>query len=132
MRVEPNDGSELARIAEILRTWGDAIRDDTPAAVDAERAERNRVMAEVLEQAAAALVARHAEAGLLAAIRAANAIQADGVPPGFDLAQVYTDGNEVVVCGEPAPDQPHDCERMGCGPAVHVIFRTSGGPQRPM
>ncbi len=131
MSLEADERVDLARIAEILRAWGEAIREDTPAAVDAERAERNGAMAEVLGQAAAALVARHAELGLLAAIRSANAIEADGVPPGFDLAQVYTDGDEVVVCGAPEPGEAHDCEQMGCGPEVHVIFRVSGGPAQP-
>ena len=118
---------ELGRMAEILRTWAEAIRADTPAAIDSERAERNATMADVLERAASVLVERYAAAGLLSAIRRANAIRADGVPPGYDLAQVYTDGDEVVVIGEPAPGEPHDCGVMGCGPNGHVIFRISGG-----
>ncbi|HEU5207934.1 MAG TPA: hypothetical protein VFU06_00875 [Longimicrobiales bacterium] len=120
---------EPARLSEILRTWAAAIREDTPTGVDAERAERNGAMADVLERASHLLLARYAGDGLLAAIRRASAIRADGVPPGFDLAQVYTDGDEVVVSGEPLPDEPHDCDAMGCGPSAHVIFRTSGGAE---
>ena len=125
MTAEHHD--EPGRTAEILRTWADAIRADTPMAIDPERAERNATMADVLERAASVLVQRYAEAGLLAAIRRANAIRAEGVPAGYNLAQVYTDGDEVVVIGEPTTGEPHDCEVMGCGPNGHVIFRTSGG-----
>ncbi len=113
---------ELRRVADILEAWADAIRADTPAAVDAERAERNATMADVLGTAVAALRVRGNDA-LLAAIRSANAISAEGVPAGYDLAQVYTDGSEVVVCGMPPADGTHDCTRMGCGPSAHVIFR---------
>jgi len=117
---------ERARIVGTLRAWAAAIREDTHPSVDAERAERNALMADMLERATGLLLARYTEQGLLAAVRRANAIRADGVPPGYDLAQIYTDGDEVVVCGEPLPDEPHDCSVMGCGPSAHVIFRISG------
>ena len=119
-----------ARIAGTLRTWAEAIREDTPPSVDAERAERNAVMADMLERAAGLLLKRYAEQGLLAAVRCANAISAAGVPPGYALAQVYTNGDEVVGVGEPLPDRPHDCAVRGCGPSAHVIFRTSGSARQ--
>jgi hypothetical protein len=112
---ERDQSTETQRIADILQAWADAIRADT--ATTPEDAERGAQMAEVM--AAAALALRHQKngTGLLSAIRMANVIRADGVPGGYDLAQVYTDGAEVVVCGTPREGEPHDCDEMGCGPS---------------
>src|SRR5690606_36696360 len=109
----PTDGvSELVeavdepgRLSEVLRAWAEAIREDTPASVDAERAERNTAKAGLRERASQMLLERYAAEGLRQAILRAYAIRADGVLAGYVLAQVYTDGDEVVVEGEPLPGE---------------------------
>ena len=119
-----SERQELGEVAEILETWADAIRSDTSPEVDAARAARNDRMADVLMRAVAALRVESATDALFDAIRRASLIEADGVPEGFGLAQVFTDGREVVVCGRPDPSRTdHDCALMGCGPAAHVILR---------
>jgi hypothetical protein len=123
MGAEP-ERQELAEVAAILETWADAIRSDTAPEENAGRAARNGRMADVLMKAVAALRAEGADGALFEAIRRASLIDADGVPDGYGLAQVYTDGEEVVVCGRPGQSGPeHDCARMGCGPTAHVILR---------
>lgn len=125
MNENPEADDELRRVAAILEAWAENIRADATGN-DAQRMERNAAMAHVMATAAAALRAAPSDNRLAAAICAANAIRADGVPQGFDLAQVYTDGSEIVVCGLPAPDdETHDCEEMGCGAYAHVIYRTT-------
>lgn len=124
--------AELRRVAAIFDAWAENIRADAAPGNGHERTERSEAMADVLATAAAALRAAPSDHGLAAAICAANAIRADGVPRGFDLAQVYTDGHEVVVCGEPAPDAMHDCTEMGCGANAHVIYRTTCDPVNGM
>lgn len=50
--------------------------------------------------------------------------------PGFHRvmpAEVFTDGNEIIICGNPSdgPDDEsaHNCDEMGCSTISHVVIR---------
>ena len=53
----------------------------------------------------------------------------DGIPEGWVKLTAYTNGNQLVVCGNPHDDPEgnenewHDCDQMGCGSGDHVLFR---------
>jgi hypothetical protein len=52
--------------------------------------------------------------------------EADGLrtPPGARLVEAYMTDREVVVMGDPDPDdETHDCDAMGCGTMSHVAAR---------
>ncbi len=64
------------------------------------------------------------------------------IPLGFhklDVTEVWTDGNEVVILGDPGYDEddpetnPHNCDEMGCGAfGPHVLMRlySEGGDEK--
>lgn len=50
-------------------------------------------------------------------------------PDGYRPVTAYTDGNEIVVLGNPPDDNDdgtlHDCDLMGCSSVSHVIARVT-------
>lgn len=48
----------------------------------------------------------------------------DRVPAGYEPIEAYTNGEVIVVLGEPAhDDESHDCDFLGCATFSHVVAR---------
>lgn len=53
--------------------------------------------------------------------------------------EIYDTGKEIIVCGDlanllidgdPAPDEAHNCDEMGCSTVSHVVFRIKKAEQK--
>ena len=62
----------------------------------------------------------------------------DNIPEGYWKIDAYTNGYEIIVCGDPLDEDQyeeagisiespiaHNCDAMGCTSVSHVIFRMS-------
>ena len=52
----------------------------------------------------------------------------DRLPDGYVPIRAYSDGDRVVICGNPPdeeqitdPEQGHNCDEMGCGTLDHAL-----------
>ena len=46
------------------------------------------------------------------------------IPPNAILRECYETDTEIVVCGQPKPnDASHNCDEMGCSSVSHVLYR---------
>jgi hypothetical protein len=49
------------------------------------------------------------------------------VPKGYQRAEAYRRGDELVLIGEPSDGLEHSCDAMGCGSFDHVLWRGKVG-----
>lgn len=45
------------------------------------------------------------------------------IPKGARLIEAYLTNRQIVVLGQPAEDDDHNCDAMGCGSISHVLHR---------
>lgn len=67
-----------------------------------------------------------------AILRKASTFGGDRVPQGYSPIEAYTNGEVIVILGEPPhDDESHDCDFLGCGTFSHVIARIDAPKMTP-